>query len=59
MVLAPGFGPDRRIAAEPGFQSRYRLVQRHNAQANLEPPGNYPLLLFERRADGGTAPAAR
>ncbi|MBK8957735.1 MAG: hypothetical protein IPM80_04715 [Proteobacteria bacterium] len=59
VVLAPGFGPDRRIAAEPGFQSRYRLVQRHNAQANLEPPGNYPLLLFERRADGGAAPAAR
>lgn len=54
MVLAPGYGPDRRIAAAPGFKSAYGLVLRRNAQANLAPPGNYPLLLFERRA---SAPA--
>lgn len=55
VVLAPGYGPDRRIAAEPRFQSGYRLIQRHNAQANLDPPGNYPLLLFERNKDAQPA----
>jgi hypothetical protein len=49
MVLAPGHGPARRIAAAPRFEAHHALNFRLDAQAMPVPSGNHPLVLFERR----------